>query len=159
MRNSTTFLHMNSRNTGGDEEKEQKESEGIPNSTQRSYLTIPSRFDGTRGGVHGMWSRQPSVLSPPFAPLSPFLTHAYTHTDERILLSLSFLLPLRLSLHPSADQGTFHSAQGMISPGPRANRGRSLSTLVINTNCSIQTFKMCLTFLWHVIPSLPRSLF
>lgn len=149
MGNFATFSHVNSRSTRGNGEKGLEENEGTPNLTQRSHLTIPSRFDAA-GGWCSRHVVFPTLCPPSFALLSPFLIHTYTHTSQRIPLSLSFLLPLRLSLHPSVDQGTFHSAQGVIPP-----RGRSLSTLVINTNCSIQTFKMCLTFLWHVIPSPP----
>lgn len=152
MWNFATFLHVNSRSMRGNEKKGQDENEGIPDLTQRSHLTIPSRFDAAGGCSQ-------HVVSPTLCPSSFFRTaltlpNTHTHTSQRIPLSLSFLFPLRLSLHPSVDQGTFHSVQGMIPPDLVA-----LSTLVINTNCSIQTFKMCLTFLWHVIPSPPRSLF
>lgn len=99
----------------GTRKKGKKEAKGYR--IRRKGLTRQSRHVSMPlGGVHGMWSRQPSVLSPPFAPLPPFLAHTYTHTNQRIPLSLSFLLPLRPSLHPSADQGTFHSAQRAIPP-------------------------------------------
>lgn len=137
---------------GGTIKKGKKKAKGYE--TWRKGLTRQSRHVSMPlGGVHGMWSHQPSAFPPPFfAPLSPFLVQ----TGEFFYpcpsaSSLSIFTPLR------ADQGTFHLT-GWGTPDfepirPSLSLSLSLFTLVINTNCSIQTFEMCLTFLWHVIPS------
>lgn len=114
MRNSTTFSHVNSRSTRERTRKKgQEENEGISDSTQRSYLTIPSRFDAAGGCSRHVVSPTPSVLSPPFAPLSPFLTHTYTHTNEAHSLILvvpvsssSILTSLYRSRHVSLGAGS-----------------------------------------------------
>lgn len=95
-------------------------------------------------------------LTNPLPFLSTFFRTALAlpRVNRLVSLSSSFLHPLCPFLHPSADQGTFYSA-GWVLPPDFESTGASLFTLVINTNCSIQTFEMCLTFLWHVIPSPP----
>lgn len=85
MWNSATFSPVNSRSTGGDEKKGQEEDEGIPDSTQRSHLTIPSRFDAAGG-----CSRH--VVSPTLCPFSTFrialaLPNTHTHTYKPIQTS------------------------------------------------------------------------
>lgn len=154
------FSHVNSRGTGGDEGKGQEESEGIPDSTQRSHSTIPSRFDAAgEGGC----SRH--VVSPTLCPFSTFrtapaLASVYTHTRTPIPTS-EVSYPCRscsLFVHPYIPL-PIRARLTRKERSPRTSSVAALSTLVINTNCSIQTFKMCLTFLWHVIPSSPRSLF
>lgn len=114
MRNSLTFSHVNSRNTGRDKEKGQEENEGIPDSTQRSHLTIPSRFDAAGG-----CSRH--VVSPTLCPFSTFRTvlalpntHTHTHpykpANSLILVvpafSSSILTSLYRSGHVSLDVGS-----------------------------------------------------
>lgn len=101
------------------------------------------------GGVHGMWSHQPSAFPPPsFAPLSPFLaqTGEFLYLCPFCILFVHFYTPLPIR--------TRFTRRGEYSPRI-SNRPDRLFTLVINTNCSIQTFEMCLTFLWHVIPLPP----
>lgn len=139
----------------GNEEKGQDENEGIPDLTQRSHLTIPSRFDAVGG-----CSRH--VVSPTLCPSSFFRTaltlpNTHIHSDK-LGNSLILVVPASSSSILTSLRRSGHISLGAGNDPPRP-RGWSLSTLVINTNCSIQTFKMCLTFLWHVIPSPPRSPF
>lgn len=96
---------------------------------------------------------------PPFLHLPPPFSHhdsPFLANSRVVPLSSSFLfpprrVPLRPSLHPAVGRGARFILEGEFSP--RTDRPKPVSTLVINTNCSIQTFEMCLTFLWHVIPS------
>ena len=133
--------------------------------SQRSHSTIPSRFDAAGG-----CSRH--VVSPTLCPFSTFRTtpalhsthtYTYTYTNQQIPLSLSFLFPLCLSLIPYTPlpirQSFTRQKEWFPLNQEPTTVPAALSTLVINTNCSIQTFKMCLTFLWHVIPSSSSSLF
>lgn len=95
-----------------------------------------------------MWSHQPSAFSPPsFAPLSPLPAQT-----GRVPLSLSFLCILFVHFYTPLPIRTRFTRR-VSTPPDFEPTGTSLFTLVINTNCSIQTFEMCLTFLWHVIPS------
>lgn len=91
--------------SGRNDKKGQEEGEGIRNLMQRSHSTIPSRFDATGG-----CSRH--VVSPTLCLFSTFFRTdlALARANRRVPLSLSFLHPLCPFLHPSADQGTFHSA-------------------------------------------------
>lgn len=141
----------------GREKKGKKKTKGYR--TRRKDLTWQFRHVSMPlGGVHGMWSHQPSVPSPPFTSLSPFLTHTHTpiQTSECLYPCRScflFVYPyIPLPIRARFTRCREWSPRTSNRPWPF-----SLSTLVINTNCSIQTFKMCLTFLWHVIPSSPRS--
>lgn len=158
MRNSATFSRVNSRSTRGTGEKGQEESKKGYRARRKGLTWQFRHVSMPLGDVHGMWSRQPSLLSPPFAPLSLPNTrmHPYKPANSPILVVPASSSSILTSLYRS---GHVSLGAGNDPPGLRVDCGRSLSTLVINTNCSIQTFKMCLTFLWHVIPSLSRSLF
>lgn len=155
-------------------QKGREKGEGIPDGGAKVPLENPVTSRRHWGSVRGMWSHQPSALSPPSTQhsrygspfprkqTSPFILVARARPDSPFILTA-----LRRSGHVSFGGVSSVVAPAAPFPSPRltslpaylTERPKPVSTLVINTNCSIQTFEMCLTFLWHVIlsptPSLP----
>lgn len=120
VRNSAIFSHINSRSTEGDEEKRARRKRRDTGIDAEVSFDNPVTFRCRWGVFTACGLTNPlSFLHFRTAlalPLALPNTHVYTLTNKRIPLSLSFLLPLRSSLHPFADQSTFYSAQRMIPP-------------------------------------------